>query len=94
MTKAAASQEFLRAVGVHADRQVRLRQAQVGLGAQTHVGEQVGGVAAVGQLPAQGNVEADGEAGKVAGAAAGAQQHDLVELEPQRFEQFLRLRPG
>ena len=44
------------------------------------------------ELAADGDIEADGETGEVASAAAAAQQNDLVELEPERFQQFLRLR--
>lgn len=41
--------------------------------------------------PADGNIEANGEAGEVARTAAAAQQDDFVKLEPERFKQFLCL---
>ena len=44
-----------------------------------------------GRLSAEHDVEADGEAGEVARAAAAAQEHDLVELQPQPLDQRLGL---
>ena len=92
ITEAAAAQELLRAVVVDADGEVWLGHPHVGLGAQAHIAEEVGGVAAIRPLPAQDDVEADGETGEIAGAGAGTEQHDLVELEPQQLEQALGLR--
>ena len=58
---------------------------------QKQITQGVGGVAAVGVLAADGHVEADGEAGKVAGAVGIAQVDHLIELQPQAFGQFQRL---
>jgi len=85
------AEEFLRAPSMDPDGEVRLRHAQVRLGPEAHVRQDVGGIAAVRQLAAQHDVEADGKAGKIAGAALAAQEHDLVEFQPEMLQPRLRL---
>lgn len=75
---------------MNADGEVGLGHAQVGLRAQAHKAEEIGGVAAIGEPAAGGDVEADGETGEVAGAGTATQEDDFVALEPEVLEQLLR----
>ena len=84
-------QKRLRRIFVDAQRQIGLRQQQVRLRPQKQIAQLVGGVRAVELLSADGNVEADREAGEVLGAVGIAQIHKLVELQPQAFRDLQRV---
>ena len=58
---------------------------------QKQIAQLVGGVRAVKVLSADGNVEADREAGEVLGAVGIAQIDKLVEFQPQTFCDLQRI---
>ena len=84
-------QKLLRRAVINAQREVRLRKQQMRLRLQEQIAQLVRGVRAVELLSADGNVEADREAGEVLGAVGIAQIHKLVELQPQAFRDLQRV---
>ena len=76
-------QQLLRRIAEDTQRKIGLRKQEQRLRPQKQVAQLVRRVAAVVLLAANGNVEADREAGKIARAAGVAQINDLVELKPQ-----------
>ena len=84
-------QKLLRRAVINAQREVRLRKQQMRLRLQEQIAQLVRGVRAIELLSADGNVEADREAGEVLGAVGIAQIHKLVELQPQAFRDLQRV---
>ena len=84
-------QKLLRRVFINAQGEVRLRKQQMRLRLQKQIAQLVGGVRAVKVLSADGNVEADREAGEVLGAVGIAQIDKLVEFQPQTFRDLQRV---
>ena len=76
-------QQLLRRIAEDAERKIGLRKQEQRLRPQEQITQLVRRVAAVILLAADGDIEADREAGKIARAARVAQIDDLVEFEPQ-----------
>ena len=73
---------------MQAGSEVWLWQANVVLGFQEQVGEQVGGILPVTGLSSDGHIEADGEAGKKFRTVCVSHVDDLVELNEQGINQL------